>query len=233
MDLFQPLFVLRIATLELPFSLLTFFALSGNALFTARALVQWIASERASKVVVPVAFWWISILATFIHLAYSLARRDGDGLYDPDLPMFFGLAVTLVPYIRSLRIHYRPDRPARAGRPIVAVAASILAVLVAVGVSGVPFDGIWLFTLGLVGNVVFRARFILAWVQTESRRQTVLTRPFWILGLVGSLILIVYSLLRSDPVFLLSYIFNAIPCIRNLTLIRRQSPPSTNETSPE
>ena len=48
----------------------------GQALFTARFLVQWMASEKERDAVVPVAFWWLSLLGGAALLAYAIARRD-------------------------------------------------------------------------------------------------------------------------------------------------------------
>ena len=48
----------------------------GQGLFTARFLVQWAASERRRDAVVPVAFWWLSLLGGAALLAYAIARRD-------------------------------------------------------------------------------------------------------------------------------------------------------------
>jgi lipid-A-disaccharide synthase-like uncharacterized protein len=48
----------------------------GQTLFTARFLVQWIASERKRRSVVPAAFWWLSLLGGTALLAYAIFRRD-------------------------------------------------------------------------------------------------------------------------------------------------------------
>jgi lipid-A-disaccharide synthase-like uncharacterized protein len=50
--------------------------LGGQALFTARFLAQWIASERARRSVVPVVFWWLSIGGGLVLLAYAVHRHD-------------------------------------------------------------------------------------------------------------------------------------------------------------
>lgn len=50
--------------------------LTGNAAFFSRFLVQWIASERAGRSHVPVAFWYLSIAGSLILLAYAIHRRD-------------------------------------------------------------------------------------------------------------------------------------------------------------
>lgn len=49
---------------------------SGQAFFTSRFVVQWFASERLKKSVVPTAFWYLSLLGGTILLAYALNRRD-------------------------------------------------------------------------------------------------------------------------------------------------------------
>jgi lipid-A-disaccharide synthase-like uncharacterized protein len=48
----------------------------GQAIFTARFLVQWMASEKKRDAVVPVAFWWLSLLGGAALLAYAIWRRD-------------------------------------------------------------------------------------------------------------------------------------------------------------
>ena len=48
----------------------------GQALFTARFLVQWLASEKKRNSVVPAAFWWLSLLGGTALLSYAIFRRD-------------------------------------------------------------------------------------------------------------------------------------------------------------
>ncbi len=68
--------------------------LLGQALFTARFLVQWLASERAKRSVMPVAFWYFSIGGGLILLAYAIARHD---------PVFtIGQSLGVVIYARNL-----------------------------------------------------------------------------------------------------------------------------------
>lgn len=50
--------------------------LAGQLMFTARFIVQWLASERAGRSVVPVAFWYFSIIGGAIVLAYGLYKHD-------------------------------------------------------------------------------------------------------------------------------------------------------------
>jgi lipid-A-disaccharide synthase-like uncharacterized protein len=74
----------------------------AQALFTARFLVQWIASERAGKSVIPVAFWFFSIGGGLLLLVYALYRRD---------PVFIaGQAFGVFVYARNLYFELRDRR---------------------------------------------------------------------------------------------------------------------------
>ncbi len=53
-----------------------FVGLAGQALFFIRFLIQWIASEKARRSVVPHAFWWFSIFGAMVLLSYALYRGD-------------------------------------------------------------------------------------------------------------------------------------------------------------
>jgi lipid-A-disaccharide synthase-like uncharacterized protein len=81
----------------------------AQALFTARFLVQWIASERAGKSVMPIAFWFFSIGGGLLLLVYALYRRD---------PVFIlGQAFGVFVYARNLHFELRDRRrqPSAAG----------------------------------------------------------------------------------------------------------------------
>ena len=75
--------------------------LAGQACFFSRFLVQWLASERRGRSVVPRAFWYLSITGGLILLTYSLWRRD---------PVFIlGQSVGLFVYLRNLMLLRRED----------------------------------------------------------------------------------------------------------------------------
>jgi lipid-A-disaccharide synthase-like uncharacterized protein len=71
----------------------------AQALFSARFLVQWIASERAGRSVIPVAFWLFSAGGGTLLLIYALYRKD---------PVFIaGQALGLFIYARNLYFIHR------------------------------------------------------------------------------------------------------------------------------
>jgi len=69
----------------------------GNAVFFSRFFVQWYATEKKKQVVVPQAFWWLSLIGSVTLLCYSLHQKDS--------VFIFAYAFTWIPYIRNLIIH--------------------------------------------------------------------------------------------------------------------------------
>lgn len=71
----------------------------GNAVFFSRFVVQWYATEKRRQVVVPSAFWWLSLAGSGLLLSYSIRQRDS--------VFIFAYAFTWIPYLRNLIIHRR------------------------------------------------------------------------------------------------------------------------------
>ena len=72
--------------------------------------------------------------------------------------------------------------------------------------------------LGLVGQGLFTARFLVQWIVTEKKRRSTIPKAFWYLSIIGSAILLAYAIYRRDPVFILGQAFGFIVYIRNLML---------------
>ena len=67
---------------------------SGQALFSMRFVVQWIASERVRRSIIPEAFWYFSLAGGATLLAYAIHKRD---------PVFIaGQGLGLAVYLRNL-----------------------------------------------------------------------------------------------------------------------------------
>lgn len=74
----------------------------AQGLFSARFLVQWFASERAGRSVVPLTFWYLSLFGSALLLLYAIHRRD---------PVFIlGQSAGMFIYLRNLNLILRERR---------------------------------------------------------------------------------------------------------------------------
>lgn len=73
--------------------------LTAQLSFSARFIVQWIASERAGRSYVPVVFWYLSITGGSMLLAYAIYRQD--------VVFILGQSMGLVVYSRNLILIHR------------------------------------------------------------------------------------------------------------------------------
>ncbi len=81
------------------------FGLFGQILFAGRFIVQWIASEKARRSVVPVVFWYFSIGGGAVLFSYALWRGD---------PVFIlGQSLGLFIYSRNLWLIHVEKRASR------------------------------------------------------------------------------------------------------------------------
>jgi len=81
------------------------FGFLGQALFSMRFLIQWIASERQRRSVVPVLFWYFSLGGGVVLFIYAIWRED---------PVFMlGQGMGLVVYLRNLHLIRRERHRAR------------------------------------------------------------------------------------------------------------------------
>ena len=81
------------------------FGILAQLVFGSRFILQWLASERAGKSVMPLSFWFLSIVGGLMTLAYGLVRREP--------VIIVGQALSTGIYLRNLALIFRE----RGGRP--------------------------------------------------------------------------------------------------------------------
>ena len=195
--------------------------LVSQLLFSSRIVLQWIQSERARRVLVPTLFWQISLVSSFLMIVYGLLRHD---------PVILGAQlISYAIYVRNLQLLGEwgklPGwfRAAAYGLPVVLLSwfvagnrhFSLRAML------GTEIPG-GLLVLGTVGQTIFLLRFVYQWIYSERRGESSLPLSFWVISLVGSLLILVYAILRHDVVLLIGNIFGTVVYARNIVLLRRQ-----------
>jgi len=106
--------------------------LLGTATFGSRFVLQWVASERAGRSYIPLAFWWLSIAGSLLLLAYAIHKRD---------PVFIlANAPNSLIYARNLTLIYRER--AKQKRTAAADAAPISLIVPPINVPPPPRDAV-------------------------------------------------------------------------------------------
>jgi lipid-A-disaccharide synthase-like uncharacterized protein len=77
----------------------TILGFAAQGLFSARFLIQWLASEKARRFVMPIHFWYFSIAGGALNLIYSIHLWKA--------PLIFGAIASLITSTRSYVLHRR------------------------------------------------------------------------------------------------------------------------------
>jgi lipid-A-disaccharide synthase-like uncharacterized protein len=89
------------------------------------------------------------------------------------------------------------------------------------GVLMITADHFWL-SVGFLGQVFFSSRFIVQWIASERKRESVVPISFWFFSIGGGSALLIYAIYRRDPVFIVGQGAGLFVYLRNLYLIRRK-----------
>ena len=82
-------------------------------------------------------------------------------------------------------------------------------------------EHVWL-AIGFLGQAFFSMRFLVQWIASERRQESVIPVSFWFFSIGGGLTLLVYAIYRLDPVFILGQGAGLFIYLRNLYLIRKK-----------
>lgn len=93
--------ILGLSNLDSKEFLWVIFGTLGQLIFFSRWIIQWFSSEKKKISVIPVAFWWCSLLGGVITLIY--AKHIGS------FPFMLAQGVGLIVYSRNLILIYRGD----------------------------------------------------------------------------------------------------------------------------
>jgi lipid-A-disaccharide synthase-like uncharacterized protein len=80
----------------------------------------------------------------------------------------------------------------------------------------------WWVVIGLGGQLMFSARFIVQWIASEREGRSIVPVAFWYFSIAGGVILLSYAIYRGDPVFILGQSLGVFIYTRNLWLIHRE-----------
>jgi lipid-A-disaccharide synthase-like uncharacterized protein len=193
----------------------------AQLLFAGRMIVQWISSERAGKPISPLIFWQLSILGSIIFLIYGILRHD--------IVIVAGQLLVYFIYIRNLHLlkQWRPI-------PLIFRIFILMAPVLTFGYLLSGSNGTILLLLlnneiplplkiwGSAGQVIFTLRFYIQWMDSESKSESVLSQRFWLVSMLGSLMIITYAAFRYDPILLTGQLSGLLVYVRNVMLGRRK-----------
>ena len=183
----------------------------GQGLFFARFYIQWIASEKKKKSVVPVSFWFCSVAGSLLVLYYSIHIQD---------PVFIvGMVISFLIASRNLILIFRKPFYKH---PLVLVAGVLILIsFYPVYKYGTP-SGKGFVLLGFIGQAIFTTRFVIQWIVSEKEKKSVMPVSFWYCSLIGGTIRLIYAIDIRSIVFILGNAVGLVPYFRNLMLIYRK-----------
>jgi len=189
----------------------------AQGLFSARLLVQWLLSEKAKKVESPIIYWQLSILASFLLFIYGWLRDD--------FAIILGQYISYFIYIWNLnnKGHWKSLNILVKSILLLTPAFVVVYLLFTFETNfprlfenkNIPL-GILIF--GSLGQIIFTLRFIYQWIYSRKKGESVFPVSFWLLSLLGTVIIISYGIYRKDPVLVLGQSAGFIAYIRNLWL---------------
>jgi len=83
-------------------------------------------------------------------------------------------------------------------------------------------DWSYLTILGLIGTCIFSTRFLVQWVASEKKGESIIPVSFWYWSILGSIVMCLYFIFKRDPVGILAYLPNSFIYFRNLALIKKR-----------
>lgn len=199
-------------------TLITLIGFAAQGCFSARVVVQWAMSERARRVLSPLAFWLLSLAGSCLFVAYGWLRDD--------FSIILGQAVTYYIYVWNVR--RKGFRCPRSLHWVLVALPVVVAVAVATrgGVGEMFFrkEGLplWLVAYGSAGQLLFTLRFVWQWLCSRRQGESILPRGFWIISLTGAAMILSYGLMRRDVVLIVGQAFGLVAYSRNLYLYARQ-----------
>jgi len=199
----------------------------AQILFSSRLLIQWITSEKQRKVITPTLFWTLSLLASVLLFIYGYLRLD--------FAIMLGQSLTYYIYIRNLQLQKQWKRFPMVARWFLLLFPALIIIYyfnnnkidldLLFKNEAIPF---WLLGLGIISQIIFTLRFVYQWFYSEIRKTSSLPFGFWLLSLVGSMLILVYAFIRIDYVLMLGHGLGFIIYARNIYLIQKADASETS-----
>ena len=192
----------------------------AQVFFSARILLQWILSERAKKVISPAIFWQLSIVGSYLLFVYGWLRDD--------FAIILGQIISYYIYIWNLDKKHQWKKLPFIIRTLLLL-TPVVAILYMLKDASAFVDQffrnekipLWLSIYGSMGQIIFTLRFVYQWIYSKRKDESLLPIGFWVISLLGALIIVSYAIYRRDPVLILGQSTGLIAYSRNIYLSRK------------
>ena len=192
----------------------------AQVFFSARILLQWILSERAKKVISPAIYWQLSIVGSYLLFVYGWLRDD--------FAIILGQIISYYIYIWNLDKKHQWKKLPFIIRTLLLL-TPVAAILYMLKDASAFVDQffrnekipLWLLIYGSMGQIIFTLRFVYQWIYSKRKDESLLPIGFWVISLLGALIIVSYAIYRRDPVLILGQSTGLIAYSRNIYLSRR------------
>ncbi|MBL4744882.1 MAG: lipid-A-disaccharide synthase N-terminal domain-containing protein [Flavobacteriaceae bacterium] len=195
----------------------------AQLLFSTRLIVQWIGSEKRKQVHTSTLFWKLSLLASVLLFIYGYLRND--------FSIMLGQIITYFIYIRNLSLQKEWQKTNVILRLLILIFPVIFCLYFFLYRETYDdFDLLFLnqdipsklLIWGVMAQLLFTFRFIYQWLYSEKNKESSLPRGFWVLSLIGSVMILIYAIIRKDPVLFIGHLMGIFIYSRNLILLKKQ-----------
>lgn len=196
--------------------------------FLGRFLIQWLVSEWKGVSVVPRTFWQFSLIGHLLMLLHSFIQLQ--------LHVCLAQGCNAVIAWRNLNLMEDLKRRLSTRMTILFLLLTVTFIFLFFVYQGEWFRAprmpwsyevphlTWGWHLfGTLGIALFSTRFWVQWWQAEHSQTSGLGKAFWWISLNGNFMMLIYFFMLQDPINCLGPIFNIVPCMRNLVLLKREA----------
>nr|MBP7472299.1 lipid-A-disaccharide synthase N-terminal domain-containing protein [Prevotella sp.] len=187
--------------------------------FSARILIQWLKSEKSHRVVSPNLFWIFSLTGSIFFFMYGYMRHD--------FSIILGQLLSYYIYIWNLRVKGVWKRLNIIFTLLISF-LPIVTVLFMLSDAEAFVDKFLcnelvptgLLLLGTLGQIIFTLRFVYQYFYSHKRHESIMPIGFWIISIIGASMIVVYGIIRLDPVLILGQSFGFMAYIRNIVIYK-------------
>ena len=190
--------------------------LAGMGIYGVRIVVQWYISEKSRRIESPGIYWIMSSIGAVILYIYGWLRKD--------LPIIFGESLSYYIYMWNISVMGLYKKVPKAVVIIQALFPVVIIALIAKDMPtfvetflknpDVPLN---LLVFGILGQFTYEIRSVYQLVYSMKRNESILPLGYWMLAVVGSLMIIVYGIIRHDWVLVIGQ-FAIVFSVRNIML---------------